>query len=201
MFQYFRFAFRHLWKNKLFSIINIVGLSLGLACCFIILLHVRFETGFDRFHKNRDRIIRVLHDDYAYTPMVMSTVMPGYFPEIEKLVRIGKFDWTKFYVVRDNEFIEDKDLMFSDPGFFDVFTFPVISGNPEKLLRSPDRIMLSESTAIRYFGTSDVVGRTVSMRIINRPFTFTMEGVYQGFSKAIAFSRQFHVIHGIFPES
>ena len=61
-FIYFRFAFRHLWKNKLFSIINIVGLSLGLACCFIILLHVRFETGFDRFHKNRDRIIRVLHD-------------------------------------------------------------------------------------------------------------------------------------------
>ncbi len=78
--------------------------------------------------------------------------MPGYFPEIEKIIRIGKFDWTKFYVVKDNQFIEDKDLMFSDPGFFDVFTFPVISGNPDKVLRSPDRIMLSESTALRYFG-------------------------------------------------
>ena len=61
--------------------INIVGLSLGLACCFIILLHVRFETGFDRFHKNKDRIIRVLHDHFAYTPV---SVMPGYFPDIER---------------------------------------------------------------------------------------------------------------------
>jgi putative ABC transport system permease protein len=128
MFQYFRFAFRHLWKNKLFSIINIVGLSLGLACCFIILLHVRFETGFDRFHKNKDRIIRVLHDRYAYTPIIMATEMPGYFSGIEKIIRIGKFDWTKFYVVKDNEFVEDKDLVFSDPGFFDVFLKVLPSG-------------------------------------------------------------------------
>ena len=67
---------------------------------------------FDRFQQQRDRIIRVLHDNYAYTPIVMATEMPGYFPEIEKIIRIGKFDWTKFYVLKDNQFVEDKDLMF-----------------------------------------------------------------------------------------
>jgi putative ABC transport system permease protein len=189
MLLYFRFAFRHLWKNKLFSIINIVGLSLGLSCCFIILLHVRFETGFDRFHAKRDRIIRVLNNHFAFTPAVMATEMPGYFPEIEKIIRIGKFDWTKFYVVKDNQFVEDKDLMFSDPGFFDVFTFPVINGNPDKILRSPDRIMLSESTALRYFGTDNVVGKTIVLRVMNASYTFTVEGVFRDFPK----QSHFHV--------
>jgi putative ABC transport system permease protein len=193
MYHYFRFAFRHLWKNKLFSIINIVGLSLGLACCFIILLHVRFETGFDRFHKNRDRIIRVLHEHYAYTPIIMATEMPGYFPEIEKIIRIGNFAWTKFYVVKDNQFIEDKDLVFSDPGFFDVFTFPVVNGNPDKVLRSPDRIMLSESTALRYFGTSNIVGKEIMMRVFNTPFTFTVEGVFRDFPRQSHFHANYLV--------
>ena len=193
MLLYFRFAFRHLWKNKLFSIINIVGLSLGLACCFIILLHVRFETGFDRFHVKRDRIIRVLNNNFAFTPGAMATEMPGYFPEIEKIIRIGKFDWTKFYVVKDNQFVEDKDLMFSDPGFFDIFTFPVINGNPDKVLRSPDRIMLSESTALRYFGTDNVVGKTIVLRIMNTPYTFTVEGVFQDFPKQSHFHANYIV--------
>jgi putative ABC transport system permease protein len=193
MLLYFRVAFRHLWKNKLFSIINIVGLSLGLACCFIILLHVRFETGFDRFHTNRDRIIRVLNNHFAYTPGVMATEMPGYFPEIEKIVRIGKFDWTKFYVVKDNQFVEDKDLMFSDPGFFDVFTFPLINGNPDKVLRSPDRIMLSESTALRYFGNVNVVGKAISMRIMNTPYIFTVEGVFRDFPRQSHFHANYLV--------
>jgi putative ABC transport system permease protein len=193
MFQYFRLAFRHLWKNKLFSIINIVGLSLGLACCFIILLHIRFETGFDRFHRNRGRIIRVLHEHFAYTPIVMATEMPGYFPEIEKVVRIGKFDWTKFYVVKDNQFVEEKDLMFSDPGFFDVFSFPVIHGNPDKVLRSPDRIMLSESAAVRYFGNDNVVGKAISLRIMNTPYTFTVEGVYRDFPRQSHFHANYLV--------
>ncbi len=193
MFQYLRFAFRHLWKNKLFSIINIVGLSLGLACCFIILLHVRFETGFDQFHSNKDRIIRVLHYHYAYTPIVMATEMPGYFPEIEKIVRIGKFDWTKFYVLKDNQFVEEKDLMFSDPGFFDFFTFPVINGNPDKVLRSPDRILLSESAALRYFGTNNVVGKAISMRIMNTPYIFTVEGVFRDFPRQSHFHANYLV--------
>jgi putative ABC transport system permease protein len=123
----------------------------------------------------------------------MSTEMPGYFPEIEKIVRIGKFDWTKFYVVKDNHFIEDKDLMFSDPGFFDVFTFPLINGNPHKVLRSPDRIMLSESTAIRYFGNVDVVGKAISLRVMNTSYIFTVEGVFRDFPRQSHFHANYLV--------
>ncbi len=191
MFSYFRFAVRHLWKNKLFSIINIVGLSLGLACCFIILMHVRFEKGYDRFHTNKDRIIRVLNNHFAYTPIVMAPLMPGYFPEIDKVVRVGKFDWTKFYVIKDNEFIEEKDLMFTDTTFFDIFTFPVIQGNPGRVLRSPDRIMLSESIARKYFGNSNAVGKTILIRLMNTPYTFTVEGVFLDFPEQSHFHANF----------
>ena len=189
----FNLAIRHLWKNKLFSCINIIGLSLGLASCFIILLHVKFELGFDKFHKNKDRIVRVMNGDYAYTPIVMSTYLPDYFPEIEKTVRIGKFDWTKFYVVRNQQFIEDHDFLYGDSAFFNVFSFPILSGDPDRILRSPDRLLLSESTAKKYFGKKDPISQTLQLRILDSTYTFTIEGVFNDFPKQSHFHAKFMV--------
>jgi putative ABC transport system permease protein len=181
MLENLKIAVRHLWHNKLFSFINIMGLSLGLSCCFVILLHVKFETGFDDFHVNKDRIVRVLHDNYSYTPIVMATVMPEYFPEIEKIVRIGKFDWTRFYVIKDQEYFEEKDLMFADSCFFQLFSFPVLMGDPAGILRSPDRIMISESMSRKYYGTENPVGKTLTLRLINETHSFNIEGVFKDF--------------------
>ena len=116
-----KIAFRHLWNNKLFSVINILGLALGLASCFIIVLHVKYESGFDRFHVNKDRIIRVVHENYSYTPIVMGNVMPDYFPEIDKVVRVGKFDWTRFYVLKDNELLRKRTWFLPIPVFSTFF--------------------------------------------------------------------------------
>ena len=178
-----RLALRFLWKNKLFSFINIAGLSLGLACCFIILLHVRYETGFDRFHANKDRIVRVIHQDWrsTYTPYVMADAMTDYFPEIEKSVRIAKLDWLKFYVVKEKDFIEEHHAMYADSTFFEIFSFPVISGDPSKILRSPDKIMLSESMAKKFLGSGNPLGKTISMRLFSTTHTFTVEGIYKDF--------------------
>jgi putative ABC transport system permease protein len=175
---YFRIAFRHLWKSKLFSVINILGLALGLACCFIIILHVKFETGFDRFHANKDRIVRVLNGRFAWTPLIMATVMPDYFPEIEKIARVGKLDWTRFYISKNNDWVEDKNLVYTDSTFFTIFSFRILTGVPEKILRSPDRIMISESMARKYYGTENVMGKNLTMRIMNRTYQFTVEGVF-----------------------
>lgn len=181
MFENLKIAFRHLWKNKLFSFINILGLSLGLSSCFIILLHVKFEAGFDDFHIKRDRIIRVLHDNSPYTPMVMATVMPEYFPEIEKIVRIGKFDWTRFYVMKDKEYFEENNLLFADSAFFELFSFPILVGNSASVLRSPDRIMISESIARKYFGKDNPAGKVLTLRLMNATYSFTIEGVFRDF--------------------
>src|SRR5574338_500048 len=93
----FRLALRFLWKNRLYTFINVAGLSIGLACCFIILLHVRYETGFDQFYEKKDRIVLVRYGG-SYTPFVMADAMTDFFPEIEKFVRFGGLDWSGIYV-------------------------------------------------------------------------------------------------------
>jgi putative ABC transport system permease protein len=191
MVENFKISLRHLWNNKLFSFINILGLALGLSACFILIMHIRFETGYDRTHVNRDRIVRVLHNDYSYTPMVMSGVLPEYFPEIDKIVRIGKFDWTRFYIIQGQNFVEEKNLLYSDSTFFEVFSFPIETGNRTNVLRSPDRIMISESMAGKYFGKENPMGMTLSFRIMNATHTFTVEGVFRDFPEQSHFHANF----------
>lgn len=191
MFTDLRIAFRHLWKNKLFSIINILGLSLGLACCFLILLHVKFELSYDRFHAKKDRIIRVLYNNFAFTPMIMSTVLPDYFPEIEKVVRIRKVDWVKAYIIQNHSFIEENDFVCADSAFFDIFSFPILAGSPDKILHSPDKIMLSEKIARKYYGKENPVGKIISLRLVNSTLNLTVEGVYKDFPEQSHFHANF----------
>lgn len=199
MIENFRISFRHLWHNKLFSLINILGLSLGLSSCFILLLHVRFETGFDRFHQKRDRIVRVLHENYSFTPMVMSGVLPAYFPEIEKVVRVAKYGWTRFYVKQEGAFVEETNLVVADSTFFDVFSFPLVSGNVDKVLRSPDRLLLSETMAMKYFGKLNPVGKTITFRLMNKDQLFTVEGVFRDFPEQSHFHASFLASMKLFP--
>jgi putative ABC transport system permease protein len=188
-----RIAFRHLWKNKLFSIINILGLSLGLACCFIILLHVKFELSYDQFHSKKDRIIRVLHNNFSYTPIIMTSLLPEYFPEIESITRIGKYDWVKFYVVQNQTFTEEKDFVFADSTFFNIFSFPILTGNPNRILRSPDKIMLSENVARKYFGNDNPEGKIITLRLMNRTYHLSVEGVFRNFPEQSHFHANFLV--------
>jgi len=191
MLVYIKIAFRNLWKNKLFTFINIIGLSLGLACCFLILLHVKYETGFDRFHDNKDRIVRVLNGHYPYTPLGMATVMPDYFSEIEKIARVGNLDWGGFFVMKDNNWMQEKNFVYTDSTFFSIFSFPIRTGSSGKILRSPDRIMISESMARKYYGTENVTGKLLTMRIMNTTFQLTIEGVFYDFPEQSHFHANF----------
>jgi putative ABC transport system permease protein len=188
-----KIALRHLWNNKLFTFINVIGLSLGLASCLIILIHVKFELGFDRFHANNDRIIRVINDNFgdSYTPMIMSSVLPEYFPGVEKTVRIGKSDWSRFYMIKDKNAVEETDLVYTDSTFFSIFTFPLMSGDDRQVLRSPDRIMLSERMAQKYFGSADPTGMPISLRLSNITYPFIIEGVFRNFPEQSHFHANF----------
>ncbi len=147
--NYFKTAFRNLWRNKAFSVINIVGLSVALACCMLILLYTMDEVSYDRFNVNKDKIYRIVVNStspvgttnkYASTGMMQGPSFKQQIPEIENFVRIQSANYT---VKRGNE-VFDEDALYADSNFFSVFTLPLIGGDPKTALNDPRSVVLSE---------------------------------------------------------
>jgi putative ABC transport system permease protein len=177
--NYFIIAWRNLRKNKIFSLINIAGLSIGLACSMLILLYVKDEVSFDRFHKNVNNIYRVVtrskHGGVEYkdsnTGLLQGPRFAKNVPGIETFVRIqsGTED------IKKGTDIQSQDLLRVDPGFFSVFTFPLLNGNAGTCLAEPNSIVISEDFAKKQFGTTDAVGKIVMLKDNNAfvPFKVT----------------------------
>ena len=164
--NYFKIAFRNLWKHRVFSFINIMGLTVGMTACFLIFLYVRFELSYDGFHEKGDRIYRMVADIKTPTEVLPIhgpawAVPPNakeYFPEIESFVRVSNASW----LIRkgDVKFQEENSLNV-DSSFFRVFSFRLLHGDPATALKEPLSIVFSETAAKKYFGTTDPVGQTV----------------------------------------
>lgn len=174
--NYLKVAFRNILRHKVYSLINIFGLAIGMALCLLILVYVQDELSYDGFHEKADRIYRIAQteDHNGDLTNVMRTA-PGAttrleidFPEaIEKTVRIfpaGEV-WTK---CEDRLFREDKVYVVDDP-FFDIFTFDFISGNPETALKEPNSIVLNRTTAEKYFGETDALGKMIEVDMPGAP--------------------------------
>jgi putative ABC transport system permease protein len=164
--NYFKVAFRNLWKNKIFSFINIMGLTVGMTACFLIFLYVKFELSYDSFHTKADRIYRIVSDIKTPTEVIHASgpawaVAPNAkdeFPEIESFVRI----------TNDNVLIKKGDIKFqeenaawADSAFFKVFDFKLLKGNPTTALKEPFSVVFSETAAKKYFGKTDPMGQTL----------------------------------------
>lgn len=164
--NYLRIALRNLWKHRVYSFLNILGLTIGMSACFLIFLYVRFELSYDDWHAKKDRIYRMNCDIKTPTdtmrlgvcsnPMVINA--KDEFPEIEKAVRFGPGS----FLVRKGEikFQESKAAM-ADSGFFEVFDFPLLRGDRHTALRDPYTVVLSQSTAKKYFSNTDPMGQTL----------------------------------------
>ncbi len=165
---YFKIAFRNLWRNKVFSFINIAGLSIGIAICFIILLYVQNELSYDRYNKNADRIVRVAFKANINGGKIFeSNVMPPVahalktdYPEVENATRIRQYGAPKV-TYKDKSF-KDDELVFVDPGFFDIFTIPFIEGNANTALQQPHTLVITKKLAKKYFGEEDPIGKTLA---------------------------------------
>ena len=153
MFNYnLKTAFRFIKRNLAFSLINILGLSLGIALVIISMLWIRFESGFDNFHQNADRIFRVVVqfnkgnyvDNFAQTPAPLGDAMKNDIPEVIDYVRFGTVGRTLVSVGK-KQFWEEIDL--ADPSLFNIFSFELLPGDPENALRKPNSIILSETKA------------------------------------------------------
>lgn len=166
--NYIKVAFRNLWKNKGYSAINIIGLAVGLATCLLILLYVWDELSYDRFHEKAARIYRVDSDiRFGGTEMTlavssdpMGPTLKKDYPEVEQYTRIYASSGGRLMKKGDN-FINEASLAFVDSTFFDVFSFPLISGNAKTALNDPGTAVISKSAAQKYFGTTDAIGRTL----------------------------------------
>jgi putative ABC transport system permease protein len=166
--NYFKIAFRNLNRNKIYSFINIAGLSIGLACAMLIMLYVKDEVSYDRFHKNVSNIYRVVRQGMnkngaykdANTGLFQGPRFKQNVPGIQSFVRVqsGRSD------VKTGTEIKSQDLLVVDSNFFSVFSLPLINGDAKTCLKDPHSIVLSEDEAKKQFGTTDAIGKFVMMK-------------------------------------
>lgn len=163
--NYLKVAIRNLWKNKSFSAINIFGLAIGIGTCLLITLYVLDELSFDKFNKNSARIYRANVDlkfggadqKFAVASAPLAFTMVKDYPQIENAVRFRNYG--PAVVKKGNQNIHEQNIIYTDSTIFDVFTIPMIAGNPKKALTEPNSVVISESIANKYFGQTNAVGK------------------------------------------
>lgn len=181
--NYLKIAFRNLWRNKTFSIINIIGLAIGLAGSFFLLLFILNETGYNKCHEKRHNIYRVLENKIDFEiiqpncPFKMSESLLAHFPEIEASTRIRYIYRVAFQ--KDNNYINEYRVYAADPSIFNIFTLPVVSGNKELFLTEPSSIVISKKIAKKYFPGQDAIGKEMQMKMDNESYTFRVDGIME----------------------
>jgi putative ABC transport system permease protein len=177
--NYFKTAWRNLMKNKMFSFINIFGLTIGITVCMMIYLFIMNEFSFDRFHKNKDHIYRVMRGfesdgksgRVAYlSGMHAPALLNDFKGQIVSAVRVGEND--NLFTVGSKSFHEKKELDV-DTGFFSLFSFPLIKGTPTTVLKDLNNAVLTETTAKKYFGSVDNAMGKIIMLNKNIPLKIT----------------------------
>jgi len=166
--NYLRIAFRNFWKNKTFSAINIFGLTIGLTSCLLIALYIQHELSYDAAQQKGDRIVRVIMEyrfdgsgasnKGNFTSTKVAPTFRKNFPEVLSAVRMTKY--SRVVGLKDKLFIEPR-FIFADSSYFDVFDHRMLQGDPNTALSGLFKVVLTQSTARRYFGAADPVGKTL----------------------------------------
>lgn len=164
--SYLKIAIRQLIRQKGYSFINVMGLTIGMACFILIGLWVKDELSFDRFHENKDRIYRILNkmSDGSFSPnptYALAPALKDQHPDVEEFSRVW-FQASSLVKYGEKSFIED-NISMADPGFFRMFSFPFIMGDPETALAERDAIVLTENAAQRYFGNENPIGKVLHL--------------------------------------
>ena len=184
--NYLKIAFRNLLRNRTFSVINILGLAIGITGCLLILLYVTHEVSFDRFNKNYECVYRTATKlNFSGKTMTVATAsdklgpaLKQNFPEVRDYVRL--FDIGSFMrqLVRcgDKAYYTEK-LMFADSSFFTFFSYKLLEGNPSSVLSAPYSIVITKPMAVEYFGNEDPIGRILQLDEGDTTFSFAVTGI------------------------
>lgn len=182
--NYIKTAWRILQKNLSHTIINIIGLGVGFSVATLLLIFIFHQLSYDRFHEHSHRIYRMTveghmgNDQYISAPLTdgeVADIFKEQLPEAEYVSRLFTQGTQEVFV--DNERFAIDQLVWVDPGFFHMFSFPLSKGDPEQVLDSPDQVVLSEDAALQFFGSTDVINET--MFFANR--TYRITGIMENF--------------------
>jgi putative ABC transport system permease protein len=181
---YFKIAFRNLMKHKFISFINLFGLTMGLACCLLILTYILRELSYDKYNTKANRVYRVsrsfLTGDGAVS-LHLGAVAPPFgpllqneFPDIQQSVRLQGASNVPFRY--NDKIFSENNVFFADQNLFDIFDFHVLLGNPQKALADPFSIMLTEEAAKKYFGNADPIDKMIRL---NDQYNFKVTGIFK----------------------
>ncbi|MFC1724485.1 ABC transporter permease [candidate division KSB1 bacterium] len=180
--NYVTSSFRNFKRQKVNSIVNIIGLSIALGCFIIVFLYISHEVSYDKFHKDSKSIYAVVSTFYRFNASVMGTPAPAgaslkeYFPQVKKYLRLNESSRLNALVrYKDNVFYESP--LFTDEDFFSFFSFKIINGNPESVLQDVNSAVLTRSTAQKYFGDENPLGKTLSLTFGSRQMDFIVSGL------------------------
>src|SRR6478609_4887982 len=165
--NYFKIALRNLKKNKLYAAINIAGLTAGLTACLLISIYIYNELNYDTFNVNASRIVRATME-YKQAGTINTTATTGTkvgpafkrnFPEVQEYART----FISHNVVKSGDKMFDEPrILYADEPFFNIFSFKLIEGNAATALDAPDKIVITQSMAKKYFGDGDAMGKTLT---------------------------------------
>lgn len=184
--NYLKIALRNLRRSPLYSLLNMGGLALGMACCLLIALYVYDEWSYDRFHPNYPNIYRITEKqkqadglfDVAVTPGPLAPALANDFPEVVQTTRIGRWNGT---LSQGKQTLEAEQMLIVDPSFFSVFNFPMMAGNVKTIFRNPDEVIFSEAMAERFFGANwqkqSLLGRVISYNGGGNQQNLTLVGI------------------------
>ncbi len=197
--NYLVIAWRNLLKSKMYSFINITGLAIGLASFILIALYVMDELSYDKYNDKADRIYRINSDisfgggdlHLPVTSDMMGQLLKKDYPVIEQYTRIYASDGSKL-IKKNKDFIEEDNVANVDSNFFEVFTLPALSGNTHTALNEPNTVVISESAAKKYFGTTDVIGKTIEIKADKNPF-YKITAVIKDIPAQFPFPFRFYV--------
>jgi len=170
MFQnYLKITFRNLKRHKGYSLINIAGLSVGMACFMLILLFAMYEFSYESHHENADRIYRVNVEQHLTDRVFRAQTSPvplaeTLYNEIPEVIQFARFQSLNTFIVRHEEQrYYENDVVFTDQGALGMFTFPLLEGDRNTALQEPNTAVLTEEMAIKYFGSHDPIGKSLAV--------------------------------------
>lgn len=180
LLNYFKNAVRIIISQRLYSFINVAGLSIGITACILVMLYVKNDLSYDKYHKNAENIYRVefsttregVTNHLAQSQALLGPTLKNEYPEIKKLSRIY-FSERSLVKVGDKNNFEDR-ISYADSSFFEIFSYQAIAGDETQFLKKPNSIIITESTAKKYFGKDNPLGKIIE---INNQYSFEVTGV------------------------
>jgi len=185
--NYLKVAWRNLLKHKLYSTINLLGLTIGMACFILITLYLQYELSYDTHHEKSERIFRLIQqqkgnvfrgtDFFAVSPEPLAKAMKETFPEVEFAATVNDPRYASETIgLAYEDKVFSPRILYADERVFDVFTIPMIAGEGRKAIGDPNSILLSESLAKKYFGNDPAIGKVL---IFNKERPLTVKGIFQ----------------------